>query len=186
MTLLREYVTCLKALLAGRTVTYKGTYVSLTNVALEWAPPGSCELLLAAGGHKTLRLSGELADGTVLTSGTSASNVRAAIKHVNDGRRRAGRDPQEHAIVTYIPCAMGPSAEHDIARELTLWGFPASPDLHASGDAETIAHSLDQWVEAGSDTVVLQSPPDVALEDFLGYAGTYVKPRIGTNPRSTT
>lgn len=38
MTLLREYLTCLTALLHGESVTSRGRFVNLDNVALDWPP----------------------------------------------------------------------------------------------------------------------------------------------------
>ena len=72
MTLLREHVTALRALLHGETVTTEGRYVQLDGVKLDWPPDPAPELLVGATGPKTLRLSGELAGGTVLTGGTHA------------------------------------------------------------------------------------------------------------------
>ena len=90
MTLLREYFTCLRALLRGDTVTFEGKYVSLTNVCLQWPPSGAVELLAAATGPKTLSLSGELATGTVLTGGTSPEGVRQALTHIEFGMAAGG------------------------------------------------------------------------------------------------
>ena len=41
ITLLREYVVALQALLAGATVTTEGRYVRLDDVALAWPPPSA-------------------------------------------------------------------------------------------------------------------------------------------------
>src|SRR6185437_1768632 len=78
MTLLREYVTVLSALLRGERVTYDGRYVKLTDVGLDWPPAPSTELLVAAEGPRTLALSGELGSGTVITAGTSPDGLREA------------------------------------------------------------------------------------------------------------
>lgn len=71
MTLFREHLTCIGALLRGERVTFHGRYVHLEDVALDWPPDPGTELLAAAMGPKTLRLSGELATGTVITQGTT-------------------------------------------------------------------------------------------------------------------
>ena len=63
MTLLREYVTALRDLLAGETVTTDGRYVQLRDVRLGWAPESPPPLHVGAVRPKTLALAGELADG---------------------------------------------------------------------------------------------------------------------------
>ncbi|MGH2929364.1 MAG: LLM class flavin-dependent oxidoreductase, partial [Solirubrobacteraceae bacterium] len=74
-TLLREYLVGLRALLNGDRVTMTGRYVRLDDVALDWPPASAPELFAGATGPRSLRLSGELADGTILTGGTSPDRV---------------------------------------------------------------------------------------------------------------
>ncbi|TFV60752.1 LLM class flavin-dependent oxidoreductase [Mycobacterium sp. PS03-16] len=170
MTLLREYVACLTALLRGETVTFHGRYVSLEDVTLDWPPAGSVELLTAAVGPKTLALSGELSDGTILTQGTTPDQVRDAITHIAAHRR--------HSIVTYVLCAEGDGAAHQINRELERWNLDPATDVHASGGAADIATSVRRWVDAGTDTVVLQPPLDARVEDFVRFLGEQVAPLV--------
>ena len=92
MTLLREYVTALQALLRGETVTTTGRYVNLDRVQLDWPPDRPPELYVGAVGRKTLRLSGELAQGTILVGGTAPEGrVPAPVTGVSRcGLRYAG------------------------------------------------------------------------------------------------
>src|SRR5262245_11572433 len=109
MTLLCEYFTCLTALLRGERLTYAGRYVRLDGVALEVPPCEQVEVLMGAAGPKSFRLSGELADGTVIGSGTTPDDLRAACAHIADGAAlRTSSKP--HSVVTYLPCATGPCA----------------------------------------------------------------------------
>src|SRR3954468_12644122 len=78
MTLLREHVTAVQALLAGRRVTTEGRYVQLRDGQLGWPPAASPGLHVGAVRPKTVALAGELADGVVLTGGTSPDGVRTA------------------------------------------------------------------------------------------------------------
>ena len=59
LTLLREYLAALRALLRGERVTVHGRYVHLDDVALGWPPDPAPPVLAAATGPRTLRLSGE-------------------------------------------------------------------------------------------------------------------------------
>src|SRR5918911_4956600 len=68
LTLLREYLEALRALLRGEEVTTEGRYLRLDRVALDWPPPAAPAVLAGATGPRTLRLCGEFADGTILTA----------------------------------------------------------------------------------------------------------------------
>src|SRR4051794_11464294 len=89
MTLLREHLTALRALPAGEEPTAEGRYVRLDGVALDWPPASPAAVLAGATGPRTLRLTGEAADGTILTAGTSPDDVRAARALIDEGRAAA-------------------------------------------------------------------------------------------------
>lgn len=96
LTLLREHLAALRVLLAGREVTVSGRYVHLDRVRLDWPPAAPPPLLAGAVGPRSLTLSGEHADGTILTGGTTPDAVRQARRLIDEGRSRRpvdeGRD----------------------------------------------------------------------------------------------
>jgi alkanesulfonate monooxygenase SsuD/methylene tetrahydromethanopterin reductase-like flavin-dependent oxidoreductase (luciferase family) len=167
MTLMREYVTALQQLLAGEEVTTTGRYVNLDRVRLDHPPVTPPPLLIGATGPKTLRLSGELAAGTVLTGGTSPDGVRAAIGHI------AAKD---HRVVVFLPMAYGAGAADRAARQQEKWGA-VDPGLF--GEPEEIVAGLRRWTDAGADTVVLQPLDDEPdPEAFVRFAAEEVKPLL--------
>jgi alkanesulfonate monooxygenase SsuD/methylene tetrahydromethanopterin reductase-like flavin-dependent oxidoreductase (luciferase family) len=95
MTLLREYLAALRALLAG------GRYVHLDDVALEWPPTVPPQVLVGAIGPRTLRLSAETADGTVLVAGSGPEEVRRARELIAEGQAAAGR-VGGHRLVVHL------------------------------------------------------------------------------------
>lgn len=108
LTLLREHLDALRALLRGERITTWGRYVSLDDVAPDWppAPDGDTGVLAGATVPRTLRLSGEAADGTILHAGTAPDGVRRARELIDAGRESAGRtDP--HKLVVYLLTATG-------------------------------------------------------------------------------
>jgi alkanesulfonate monooxygenase SsuD/methylene tetrahydromethanopterin reductase-like flavin-dependent oxidoreductase (luciferase family) len=155
MTLLREYVTALQALLSGETVTTEGRYVRLDGVRLDWPPDPAPELLIGATGPKTLQLSGELAQGTILTGSTPPDGVRAALAHVN---------ADNHRVVVFVPAATGPGAAERLADQQRRYGMD---DPGVAGDAKAVAEGVRRWADAGADTVVLQ--PTVDEPDIEGF-----------------
>ncbi len=179
-TLLREYVTALRALLHGERLSVAGRYVRLDDVALDWPPSPAPPVAIGTGGPRTLRLSGELADGTILTAGTSRERVRAARRLVDEGRSATGRSGP-HQMVVYVHAATGPTAAERLEAEWRRereWrsGVTRAQDVWLAGDARTVAGSVAGWVEAGAGTVVLQPTPDEPdLEGFIRFVAGEVR-----------
>ena len=159
LTLLREYLTALSGLLDGQTVTVNGRYVVLDDVALDWPPETHVDLLAAATGPKTLRLSGELASGTVISGGTTPSALRDAVAHIRAGAALRNTSAP-HSVTIYVPCATGPDANGHVA---------------AHGTAAEIADAARQWVDAGADTIVLQPPAEEDFVRFVSFIGSEVR-----------
>ncbi|CAL9463824.1 F420-dependent glucose-6-phosphate dehydrogenase [Streptomyces sp. enrichment culture] len=180
VTLLREYLTALRALLAGERVTTEGRYVRLDDVALDWPPdsPGGAEVFAGATGPRSLRLSGEAADGTVLTSATPPEGVRAARRLVDEGRAAAGRT-DGHQVVVYLLTATGPDADARLRAELAAEGLDSVPDLGVAGDAGAVAEAVGRLAAAGADTVVLQPTADEPdPEGFVRFTAERVAPLL--------
>ena len=189
LTLLREHLDALRALLAGERVTTRGRYVSLDGVALDWPPDGPVEVLTGATGPRTLRLAGECADGTVLTAGTPPEGVRRARRLIDEGRQEAGRTGQPHQeagrtgqphrVVVYLLTATGPDATARLHAELAHEGHADVPDLGVAGDADAVAKAVQRLADAGADTVVLQPTADEPdPEAFVRFTAEQVRPLL--------
>ncbi|MFF0739775.1 LLM class flavin-dependent oxidoreductase [Streptomyces sp. NPDC004111] len=161
LTLLREYLGAMRSLLRGEEVSADGEYVRLDKVALDW-PPHRAPAVFAGGvGPRTLRLTGEAADGTVLDASTSPDGMRAARRLIEEGRAAAGRDADApHKVVVYLLAATGPGAADRVRAELASDRRVLSPELGAAGDAEAVAAAVRELAAAGADTVVLQPTAD--------------------------
>jgi alkanesulfonate monooxygenase SsuD/methylene tetrahydromethanopterin reductase-like flavin-dependent oxidoreductase (luciferase family) len=181
MTLLREYVTVLSALLRGERVTCDGRYVKLTDVGLDWPPETDIDLLIGAERPRTLELSGEIASGTVITGGTSPDGLREALQHVATGRAKSDA-PQAHSTVLYLICATGPDAEQQARDEVVLWELDPSEDRAVYGSAADIAAAAQRWIDAGADSLVFQPRPDADIEQFVDVIGRRVRPLITATP----
>lgn len=165
MTLLREYVTALRALLAGESVTVEGRYVQLTDVRLEFPPEHRLPILVGGTGPKTLRLAGEIADGVVVDSRYSTSTVLDALAHVAAGRSAAG--DRAFSTVMFLVCAPGDDAVRLLAEEAVRQEVPEGDVFGVGGTAEEIAAGLAPYREAGIDTIALQ--PLEGLDELPGF-----------------
>ena len=148
MTLLREWVSAVRSLLHGETVTVSGQYVRLSQVALDWPPSAVPPFLVGARGPRTVALAGEIADGIVLDAGgISPEVVRRAVATA------AARRAQE--VVVYVLCAPGEHGRERIKADLTESPVPLS-DRAAFGVPADVARTIRSLADAGATTVVLQ------------------------------
>jgi alkanesulfonate monooxygenase SsuD/methylene tetrahydromethanopterin reductase-like flavin-dependent oxidoreductase (luciferase family) len=178
MTLLREYTTALRALLDGQRVTTDGRYVHLDDVALDWPPAPAPKLLIGAVGPRTIALSGELADGTLLTGGSTPETVRRARATLDAARVEAGLTGQ-HTVTVYLVAVSGPDADERLRAELREWSLDENADVGIAGGAEQLAEGINRWVAAGADSVVLQPAADEPdLDGFIELIGRDVRPLL--------
>ncbi|MFE4822392.1 LLM class flavin-dependent oxidoreductase [Streptomyces sp. NPDC056704] len=178
VTLLREHLDALRALLRGERVSTAGRYVKLDGVALDWPPAGAPEVLAGATGPRSLRLSGAAADGTVLTAATGPEGVRRARRLIDEGRESAGRT-DHHRVVVYLHAATGPDAAARLRAEIEANGEDPLPEHGVAGDADAVAKAVQRLAEAGADTVVLQPTADEPdPEAFVRFAAEEVRPLI--------
>ena len=177
VTLLREYVAALRALLRGEEVTTEGCYVRLDRVALAWPPAAVPAVAAGAVGPRSLRLCGEVADGAILTAGTTPDGVRTARRLVEDGRVAAGRD-EPYSVTVYLLAATGPGAAQRLRADLRSWGGDPA-QVGVAGDAQTVADAVQRWADAGADTVVLQpTGDDPDPEGFVRFVARDVRPLV--------
>jgi alkanesulfonate monooxygenase SsuD/methylene tetrahydromethanopterin reductase-like flavin-dependent oxidoreductase (luciferase family) len=178
LTLLEEYATAMRGLLAGEEVTTAGRYVTLDHVQLHWPPPRPAALLAGAQGPRSLRLCGQVGDGTVIVAGTSPDGVRDVRRLVDEGRAAAGRT-DAHALIVYLLSATGPGARQRAEASIPSWSAPGD-DVLAVGDAQAVADAVRRWADAGADTVVLQpTADDPDPEGFVRFVAAEVRPLVG-------
>ena len=176
LTLMREYVPALRALLAGERITTSGRYVALDDVALDWPPAVPPEVWAAGEGAKTLALTGELAEGTVLTGGTSASLAARAMGLVGQGRAAAGLEGSQPAAVFIMtvfaesPDAVA-GARARLERAWDDWNLTGETRSGVVGTPAEVADQLRAWLDAGVTNLVLQPMPDADRTAFLHAAG---------------
>jgi alkanesulfonate monooxygenase SsuD/methylene tetrahydromethanopterin reductase-like flavin-dependent oxidoreductase (luciferase family) len=179
LTLLREHLVALRALLGGERVTTEGRYVRLDGVALDWPPQGPVEVLAGATGPRTVRLTGEAADGTILTADTSPEGVRQARRLIEEGRAAAGRDHEPHRVVVYLLAATGAGAGERVRADLVAEGVGGEAGLGVAGNAGAVAKAVQRLAEAGADSVILQPTSDEPdPEGFVRFVAEEVRPLV--------
>lgn len=178
LTLMREYSTALRALLAGERVTTSGRYVSLDDVALDWPPAQPVPVPVAATGPKSLRLAGEIGDGVVLEGSVGLVGLPAVLERIAEGRASAGHDAAApFPVIQNVSAATGPDAATRLRAELTAWGMDVADDDGLAsyalwGDAQALADGVRRYGKAGASTVALQPTEDEPdMERFIEVVG---------------
>jgi 5,10-methylenetetrahydromethanopterin reductase len=180
LTLLREYLTAMRSILSGAAVSVEGRYVRLQDAQLGKPPRVVPPLLAGVRGPKSLALSGQVADGTILAEPVTPEYVAAV-------RRAIGPTAGDHQIVAYNVAAVddNPARARDLARSSLEWigepdwmphiaPLPFAEDFarlrSAAGSRAEFAASLpDEWVE---QLAVVGTPADArARVDALAVAG---------------
>jgi 5,10-methylenetetrahydromethanopterin reductase len=150
---------------------------------------------IAAGGPRTLRMAGGVADGVFIRVGTDRANVAAAIEAVRAGAAEAGRDPRSVRLGAVFHTVL----EDDPARALTLaksiaagyfeyspalfdpphlrWNGPDPerlkrehqvwPDFHHAPDLEASGRVVDFLPTAAADAFALRAGPEAIAERLV-------------------
>lgn len=95
LTVMREVVTVVRALLHNETVTFDGYYAKLDGVELDYVHqerrPKDVPIYIGATGMQMMELAGEIADGAVLNYLVSPSYNTGALAALARGAAKAGR-----------------------------------------------------------------------------------------------
>jgi len=168
---MRECVTSVKALLRGETLTVEGNVYTFDNVALTY-PETSVAMPIRMGvsGPQMLRLSGEVADGSVLSVAASHEYVRWASERVDEGRERGGRTGS-HPITVFAIYAVDPDGDAARAAARESLAFYKQYGSNALTDVYGISDELNALVAAGGYDAVLAGMRDEWVDD-LTIAGT--------------
>jgi alkanesulfonate monooxygenase SsuD/methylene tetrahydromethanopterin reductase-like flavin-dependent oxidoreductase (luciferase family) len=177
---MREYLTTVRALLAGETVTHEGKAITLNGVSLGFTPP-KVPVALGALGPQMLRLAGAASDGAAL-NWCDAERVAEYRQIVAEGARSAGRDPSEVAIIEYIRICV--DDDEDAARRAyvkSLMGYAmarpgVSKELGYRGHFARMGfdeqlNALEERRDRGASDAELVDAFPVDLAQQVGYFG---------------
>jgi 5,10-methylenetetrahydromethanopterin reductase len=149
LTVMREVVESVRALLANETVTFDGDYVHLDGVELDYVyqerRPKDVPIYIGATGMKMMELTGEIADGAVLNYLVSPAYNDTAMAHLSDGAERAGRSVDDLDRPQLIVCSLDDDRQSalDNARLLVTQYLGQQPHImKASGVPESLLDEI--------------------------------------------
>ncbi|WP_413804416.1 LLM class flavin-dependent oxidoreductase [Streptomyces sp. OE57] len=160
---LREYVRGVSRLLSGEEITESGRF-TFGDVRLAYPSPSLPPVFMGAIRAKALQLSGEIADGTVLGSMSSAPFISWAVEQVRHGRVRAGRPVEGHRFPAFSFLCLRSDRAHAraalrpvLAPYLKIVGEAGWPyteilgigeEIRALRSVDRIAHEMpDAWID---------------------------------------
>lgn len=180
-TVLREGISALDTLMSGGEISRTGKVFSFDRVKLTHPPEVRPPIYMGVIGPKLLELSGEIADGNVVSVLAGAAYITWLRERVAQGRRNAGRTDPFKVATFVLYCVDRDSMKAKKAlRAITAFYLSAMPrssltDVYGVGDqlwdmaqrggadaAALIADEMpDQWVE---DLVVAGEPDECAAK----------------------
>ena len=165
LTLLEETIVATMQLLAGEDPNINGRYRSLSGYKLEFPPEIAPPISAGVVGPNSLRLSGRVADGTILPESTGPDDVAKARTVINAGRAEGGRT-DNHRLTVFAGIYCG---------DLDKLGPPPEGVIVGGWDVvephpEEAAAKLQTLLDAEVDSVVLVPfgpGPQVQLQYLL-------------------
>ena len=103
---LRDAIRILRGLLAGDMVDHSGAFFSARGVKLDYTLRSDIAVFLAGRGDLTVKLSGETADGLVVSNMCSVEFAGRLAELMQSTRRASGRRGTAD-VVQYMPCSVG-------------------------------------------------------------------------------
>ncbi len=167
VALMREAIRDLRRLLAGGEVGFGPTLIRLRNRSATPTP-----VYLLAAGPRMIELAGEVADGALLMVGLHPAAVRAALRHLAAGARRAGRSLAGFPVVFVVTLGLG--LDDDVgARWVRSWFAPGQPFL-TYPSASNLRWIADAGfaVDAADDPAAIPEDRARQIADAFGLFGS--------------
>jgi alkanesulfonate monooxygenase SsuD/methylene tetrahydromethanopterin reductase-like flavin-dependent oxidoreductase (luciferase family) len=169
LTSIRESINVLRALLSGEVVTIQSSMYRCDNIQLHYPTDESLPIYMGAFGPKMLRLSAEIADGTVIGFLTSRNYVKWASEQLMKTDINADRS-KHHPLVVFVFFSVDyksrptKKAVRRLIAEYLFGGI--SKGLNAKYDAVGIADQLEEMAGRGGVDVIEKEMPDQWIEEL--------------------
>lgn len=163
MKSLKETVMAVRQLLSGEMVTMQGEQVHLDQVQMQMTAAQIPPLYVGAMREKSLRLAGQIGDGTILTGMSSPAYVRWALEQIRAGMAEVGR--AQHRVAVYLDVKVNQNgAVARAAMRQALANRLPWADVHMQSLG--IAAEVDALAQAAGKEGVAQQMPDEWVDAF--------------------
>jgi alkanesulfonate monooxygenase SsuD/methylene tetrahydromethanopterin reductase-like flavin-dependent oxidoreductase (luciferase family) len=160
-----EFVTIMRKLWSGETVSHQGKFWNFEDAFLQIKPAqANLPIYFAANGPRTLRLTGEMADGW-LPLGLTPATYKKRLDVLAEAARKAGRDPDDIDTGLYIAISIADSTD-DAFDQLEL--FKA---LLVPATLEELGYGVDLPEHLRSYSYMDWKP----TQEYMGLLAEYAK-----------
>lgn len=171
LSALRESVTTVRQLLDGEEVSLDGRCFHLDRVKLAHTPRTRVPLYVGVLAAKAMQLSGEIADGNVLSVLSSPQYIRWACERIAAGRLKHAdrRDRRRVATFAFLSVDRDGAAAKAALRPPMAF-YLAADGANALTDVYGISDDLNAMLAAGGAQAVEREMPEQWIDD-LAVAG---------------
>lgn len=168
---LRECVDGTRRLLAGQTLDLDGKQFTFRSVTATHRPEQEVPLLTGVVGPKSLRLSGRIADGTIMSVLTGTAYLETATSHIHEGMAEANRTNHLTPTLTLFSISKDRKQARDAARSAVAhyitvlgpslltgaFGYNDQISELLEQEPDRVAEAMpDEWI----DTLAVAGDPD--------------------------
>ncbi|MER8003169.1 LLM class flavin-dependent oxidoreductase [Streptomyces sp. NPDC095613] len=178
LTLIKEYTSALRRLLAGEPGPANGRYVRCEGVVLTETPDSVPPVVLGVRGPRSQEAAGEVADGLLLAEPAAPAYITASLHHL--GATATTEHPE---IVTYDAAAVDDDEEAPLARVRAGLEAIGEPGWAAHLDPLPFAAELRAYRAACSDGREFARTMPAAWVRELSIAGTPDQARAAITAR---
>lgn len=185
---MRDAINIVRQLMTGQSVTYEGKIFSALDIKLEFEPlRKNYPIVMAAMGDQALRLSGEIADGVMISNLCTTGFTKRAIEIISSSADKRTL-PAPPRIIQYAPCVAKTDrkAARDFAKQVVGGmimrsfgheGTPQSRQWHLIGSDLPESHfeGIQQRLAAGENGADVVSDTVLDLYAVAGDANDCLK-----------
>jgi coenzyme F420-dependent glucose-6-phosphate dehydrogenase len=161
-----EAIEVIEKLFSGKDVRHAGPHFTLETTRL-WTLDEAPPIYVATAGPVTARRAGERVDG-IITPGAPLEKVAGLLERVDEGARRAGRDPASVERILQLHLSWAPTDEQAAANALEEWpngGMKfAKQDIRSPFDFEQMARLVR--LEDFEGRMRISADPDLHRQDI--------------------
>lgn len=167
---MREYLSILVPLLEGEQVSFKGELFETSTIgALEIPSEKAPPVIVAALGSSMLKLTGQLADGTITWLTGPATIENHIVPSITAAAKSAGRrDPR---VVVCFPVSVSDDRDQVLQSVAKIWAlYGGLPSYRAMLDKEGVEGPADLAIVGDEDFVVseIRRLESIGATDFSG------------------
>jgi coenzyme F420-dependent glucose-6-phosphate dehydrogenase len=167
---LAEAIALIKRLWTEERVDFEGDYYATSRATVYDKPDEPVPIFVAASGPLAAKLAGRVGDGFICTSGKDPELYRALIENLEEGARKAGRDPAR--IRRMIEIKVSYDRDRQYAYDACRWwaALALAPEQKEGiEDPVEMERVADENADRAHTRFIVASDPEEVVERMRPY-----------------